>query len=193
MKYLILLVVFSFLNVNAQSNEEKIFTDEIAAYGLQFKMPPGYKSTKVKKNPNLQYSFAIVNADQTMEVRYSIFPLAKMVAEYEKSKSDPNVVMVNPNNLYTSTMVTNGLNMTGGKKMVDIVDFPKEAVRKEFNADYGGVALVEFDCEFGKGYKIGQFVLLHKDNVADVLITFMSNDQSTHSDLMDIAFHALTF
>ena len=127
-----------------------------------------------------------------MEVRYSLFPMKQMLANYEKSKNNPNEIMVNPNNIYVGIMSTNGLNMTGGK-MVEIGDFPSKAVKKEFNADYGGNGFFEFNCEFGKGYKFGQFVCLHKENVADVIITFMSNDRNTHSDLMDIPFHALTF
>src|SRR5690606_38495887 len=153
-------------------------------YGLKFRMPEGYRSTPVRENPDLQYSFAIINDEKTMEVRYSIFPLAGLIAEYEKSKTDPNLTMVNPNNIHKTVMMTNGLNMTGGQ-MVDIVDFPPQAVKREFNADYGGVGLVDqFNCEFGKGYKMAQFVLLHKDNVANVIITFLSHDKNTHSDLM---------
>lgn len=67
------------------------------------------------------------------------------------------------------------------------------AVREEFNADDGGSSFFRFNCEFGKNYKYGQMVYLHKDNVADVIITYMSNDASTHSDLMMESFHALKF
>ncbi len=38
-----------------------------------------------------------------------------------------------------------------------------------------------------------QMIYLHKDNVADVIIAFMSNDSETHADLMDKAFHSLTY
>ena len=36
-------------------------------------------------------------------------------------------------------------------------------------------------------------VYLHKDNVADVIITYMSNDKARHSELMNGPFHALKF
>lgn len=194
MKKTLVLLIFNIFNLQAfcQNLTVEAFQKQIAESGLQFKMPEGYKIKEVKENRDLQYSFAIINTEGTMEVRYSIFPLKQMMIDYEKSKTDPNVIMINPNNIHVGLMQANGLNMTNGK-MVDIGDFPTNAVKKEFNADYGGNAFFEFNCEFGKGYKYGHFVCLHKDNIADVIITFMSNDRYTHSDLMEIPFHALTF
>jgi hypothetical protein len=190
--YLFFIFNLFHLTIFSQNITVEEFQKQIAESGLQFEMPVGYKTKEVKKNRDLQYSFAIINTEGTMEVRYSIFPMKQMLIEYEKSKNDPNVTMINPNKLYIGIMQSNGLNMTNGK-MVDIGDFPPFAVKKEFNADYGGNAFFEFNCEFGKGYKYGQFVCLHKENLADVIITFMSNDRYTHSDLMEIPFHALTF
>ena len=194
MKKIFLVAILTFLSINSycQTLTLEEFQKQAALSGLQFEMPIGYKIKEVKKNRDLQYSFAIINSDGTMEVRYSLFPMKQMLANYEKSKNNPNEIMVNPNNIYVGIMSTNGLNMTGGK-MVEIGDFPSKAVKKEFNADYGGNGFFEFNCEFGKGYKFGQFVCLHKENVADVIITFMSNDKSTHSELMDKSFHALKF
>ncbi len=194
MRKTLLIALFLFLSANSycQTLTLEEFQKQAALSGLQFEMPIGYKIKEVKKNRDLQYTFAIINLDETMEVRYSLFPMKQMLIEYEKSKSNPNQIMINPNNVYIGIMNSNGLNMTGGK-MVDIGDFPTKAVKKEFNADYGGSAFLEFNCEFGKGYKYGQFVCLHKENVADAIITFMSNDRKTHSELMDTPFHALTF
>jgi hypothetical protein len=36
-------------------------------------------------------------------------------------------------------------------------------------------------------------IVLHKDNVADVFITYLSNNKETHSGLMMVPFHSLTF
>lgn len=194
MKKIFLSAMFILISINifCQTLSIEDFQKQIAESQLQFEIPDGYKIKEAIKNRDLQYSFAIINSEGTMEVRYSIFPMKQMLLDYEKSKNNPNEFMVNPNKIYIGIMSSNGLNMTGGK-MVDIGDFPTKAVKKEFNADYGGNAFFEFNCEFGKGYKYGQFVCLHKENVADVIITFMSNDKNTHSDLMSIPFHALIF
>jgi hypothetical protein len=185
-------LIFCSFITNCQTLTLEEFQKQASLSGLKFEMPIGYEIKEIKKNRDLQYTFAIINKDKTMEVRYSIFPLKQMFEKYKKSKNDPNTMMINPNNMYMGIMTSNIMNMTNGK-MVGIGDFPPMAVKKEFNADYGGSSFFEFNCEFGKGYKFGQAVCLHKNNVADAIITFMSNDRSIHSDLMDIPFHALTF
>lgn len=168
------------------------FQKEIKALGLEFNMPGGYQEADVKESLDLQYSFAIKNKTADFEVRYSVWSLKPELEEYEKCKKDPNCTMVHPNKTYTGRIQANVLNMTGGQDW-DIGAFPAQAVKREFNADNGGSSFFEFNCEFGKGYKYGQMIYLHKDNVADVIITYMSNDKDSHSELMEVPFHALTF
>ncbi len=160
--------------------------------GLKFNMPEGYKIIDVKENRDLGYSFAVINDDSTMEIRYTIWSLKLALEQYEESLKDSNSMMIPPNNIYKGRIQANVLNMTGGQ-MYDIGPFPSQAVKKEFNADTGGSCFFEFNCEFGKGYKYGQFMYLHKDDIADVIVTFMSNSKETHSDLMMVGFHSLIF
>lgn len=168
------------------------FEKEIQAAGLTFEMPEGYSITEVKENPDLQYSFAIQNAEHTIEVRYSIFPLDEMMKKYEASLKDSTVTMAHPNKLFKGIVRANALNMNGGQPY-DIAAFPAVAVKEEFNADNGGSCFFDVNCAFGEGYAYGQFIYLHRDNVADVIITYLSNDKTTHSDLMLESFHALRF
>ena len=170
-------------------DEFKKFIDTI---GLKFEIPNDYKETFVKDNEDLWYSFAIKDKKADFEVRYTIWSLKSTVEEYKKCKLDTNCLMVSPNVIYKGRIQSNVLNMTGGQNW-DIGAFPSQAVKKEFNADAGGSSFFEFHCGFGTGYKYGQMIYLHKDDVADVIITYMSNDKATHSDLMDKSFHSLTF
>jgi len=172
-----------------KTSEFQKFIDTI---GLKFSMPADYKETYVKENANLWYCFAMKDKKATFEVRYSIWSLKPMIEDYEKCKLDPNCISVSPNVIYEGRIQSNVLNMTGGQEW-DIGAFPPNAVKQEFNADAGGSSFFEFNCDFGKGYKYGHMVYLHKDDVADVIITFMSNDKTTHSELMSKSFHALTF
>jgi hypothetical protein len=193
-----LFILTSFITAfTISDNKDKIvkteeFQNYIDTLGLKFTMPEGYKETYVKENKDLWYSFAIKDTKANFEVRYSIWSLKPTIADYEKCKLDTNCNMVNPNSIYKGRVQSNVLNMTAGASM-DIGPFPPQAVKKEFNADAGGSSFFEFNCDFGEGYKYGQMVYLHKDNVADVIITYMSNDKTTHSDLMMKPFHALTF
>lgn len=160
--------------------------------GLVFSMPEGYKIVEVKENRDLAYSFAVIGPDSTMEIRYTIWSLKPALEQYEESLKDRNSIMIPPNNIYKGRVQANILNMTSGQ-MYKIGPFPTQAVKKEFNADAGGSCFFEFNCEFGKGYKYGQFMYLHKDDTADVIVTFMSNNKKTHSDLMMVGFHSLKF
>ncbi|MBS1951267.1 MAG: hypothetical protein JST37_09725 [Bacteroidetes bacterium] len=170
----------------------KQFTDYIDSVGLKFKMPDNYKETDIIENGDLYYVFAIKNKNADFEVRYSIWPMKPKLKEFEKCKTQPGCSMIDPNRMFKGIAEANVLNMTAGKG-ANIGGFGKEAVKGEFNADIGGTAFFELNCAFGKGYKYGQMVVLHKDNTADVIITFMSNDKDKHSELMFEPFHALTF
>lgn len=188
----VFITAFTRSDDNGKIVKAKEFQEYIDTIGLTFTMPAGFKEIAVKENNDLWYSFAIKDKDADFEVRYTVWSLKPTFAEYEKCKLDTNCTMVNPNVIYKGRIQANVLNMSGGQDY-EIGPFPMQAVKNEFNADAGGSSFFEFNCGFGKGYKYGQMVYLHKDNVADVIITYMSNDRKTHSDNMLKAFHALTF
>jgi hypothetical protein len=126
-------------------------------------------------------------------VRYSIWSLKPTLEEYRKCKLDSaHCMMIDPNKIYSGRAISNVANMTSGASM-EFDPFPPDAVKREFNGDKGGSAFFVFKCEFGKGYKYGQMVVLHKDDVADVIITYMSNDKQKHPNLMMGPFHSLVF
>lgn len=194
-----LLLSFTLTIVTAQTKQSenltvtvKEFTAFIDSIGLKFTMPDNYKETPVIENGDLWYAFAIKSTREDFEVRYTVWSLKPTMQEFEDCKRDPNCKMAYPNNIHKGRAEANVLNMTAGRG-AQIGGFPPEAVKKEFNADVGGSAFFEFNCAFGKGYKYGHMVILHKNNVADVIITYLSNDKSKHSDLMLESFHALTF
>ncbi len=191
--HLLLLFVipfFGFSQSTIPTLEE--FQAECDSAGLEFNMPEGFSIAEVKENKDLFYSFAISNSDKSMEIRYTIWPLGNLFDAYEKSLKDSNVTMVNPNNMYYARVQASMTNLSGGQ-IYNITKFPPAAVEREFHANQGGSCFFEFDSEFGKGWLNGQFIYLHKENQADVIITFMSLDKEKHSDLMEPAFHSLKF
>jgi hypothetical protein len=89
-------------------------------------------------------------------------------------------------------------NISGGQ-MPQVNDFPAEAVRREFRADWGGTTLVPPGRQFAPGYTYCMVVALHKRNVADVYCFYLFNKREAINDLMkaatpdEAAFHALRF
>lgn len=192
MKTRLLAVIFTFMAISTQSQtlELKNFKKELKPLGLQFIIPVGYQVKQTVHNKDLHYSFAIINSDSTMEIRYSLFPLKPHIINYKKALKAKKIV-TNPDSLYVGLMKANGKSMTNGI-IPEIEEILPDTI-KSFNADYAGTSTFEFLCEFGKGYKYGQFICLHKKSVADVIITFMSNEKKTHADLTAIPLYALTF
>lgn len=191
---LIILLFFSLFSFTAQSQNlsAKQFTEHCDSTGLVFTVPNGYVSIPVKSNGDLYYEYAVINGDKSMEVRYTIWPLQDRVSEYEQSLTDSNTTLINPNRIYEGIVQANMLNMTAGGNY-NIGKFPTQAVKNEFNADAGGSCFFPFNCEFGEGYTYGQFIYLHKDDVADVIVTFLSSNKDDFSDLMMEGFYSLKF
>lgn len=196
-KFSVLFIIICTFSFTLQDKPDRIvkleeFEKHIDTLDILFEMPENYKEAIVKSNRDLYYSFAIKNKREDFEVRYSIWSLKNALVEYERCKADPNCMSIHPNSVYKGRAQANVLNMTAGESM-NYGNFPPLAVKKEFNADAGGSSFFEFNCKFGEGYKYGQMVVLHKDDVADVIITYLSNDKEKHPDLMNVPFHSLTF
>ena len=189
---------FAFSNNDGKivkAGEFKTFADKV---GLKFTMPSNYKETYVKETGDLLYQFAMKGKKADIEVRYSVWDLKPMKEQFEQYQLDTSVVMAIPsvNFIYIGLIQANVLNMTQGKYseiVPEIVPYPSEAVQNDFNTDTGGFAFFEFNCNFGTGYKYGQMIYVHKDDVADVIITIMFNNLKTFEKYMPEVFGTLTF
>ena len=73
------------------------------------------------------------------------------------------------------------------------IDFPEDAVQAEFGADLGMTSGFNMNSEFGGDYTFGMMVLIHRSDVADAYITYLSTDFNLILEVMEIAFHALRF
>ena len=109
--HILLVLSVSFLIAQEQFTIDQ-FKDYCESSGLNFQMPDGYKVIDVKENSDLGYSFAVINSEATMEIRYTIWPLNSALKEYEASLKDKSRTMVHPNNFYKGTIQANVLNMT---------------------------------------------------------------------------------
>lgn len=79
-------------------------------------------------------------------------------------------------------------------------DFPPEAVKQEFGADWGSTTIIEIQNDsFGTSYKYCMMTTLHKNDIADAYIFYLSD---TKENLMTLlteyvaktgAFYALKF
>ncbi len=186
----ILLVLTSFKSENLPST----FVSMLASGKLTFEKPIDYKEVKIIENRQMNYEYAIKHTKENFEVRYAIRPLGKLMDEYEEKMKNkgPLDIYISPNNWYSTLFMATAMNVSGGQEP-NIIEFDKEAVKNEFNADWGATTLVEVGKEFGQKYKYCILVAIHKDNFADAYYFYLSNKKELISELMEPIFHSMKF
>jgi hypothetical protein len=191
-----LLIGFSILLLTSfkSDNLPKEFSDLLDRAKMTFVKPIDYFKTPAIINNQMNYEYALVYSGKTFEVRYAIRPLDEQIKEYEKNmknKKDGDIFL-NPNNIYETVLQATVLNISGGI-LPNITAFNKDAVKNEFNADWGATAFVEVGKEFGQAYKYCMVVAIHKDNVADAYYFYLSDSKEGFNEMMQPAFHSLKF
>lgn len=173
------------------------FSDLLIDNDLTFEMPVDFIEVPVRENPDLFYNYAIKHRKADFEIRYSIFPLAEMLQEYEASLSDSSRIMIDPNQLYKSLFIVNILNVSqirmGEAPIPEIIEFQSKAVNDEFGCEYGATTFFAANSEFSGEYKYCSMVYLHKENTADVCISFLVKKMKTFEKYFHQAFYALRF
>lgn len=167
----------------AQSDTDSVeikFNKVLEETGITFKMPEGSVKTPVVKNRQIFYQYAVKYPDRNLEIRYTVVPMAKRVAEYQEFQKShaPGSSMVDPNKMFEISAYVTATNAGGGIQDTTIKGrkFPTADVKKEFGADYGGFLMVPIkNNSFGTDYKFCSMVALQKDNVANVYIFYLCN------------------
>jgi hypothetical protein len=175
-------------------NVPKEFTDLLDRAKLNFQNTVGLEETKIIVNRQMNYEYALKYPKKKFEVRYAIRPLDDLIKDYNQREKDkkPGDVNIHHNKLYASMFQATILNISGGK-LPQIAAFDKQAVKAEFNADWGATTMVEVGKEFGQEYKYCMIVAIHKDNIADAYFFYLSDTKDGFDELMLPAFHSMRF
>ena len=187
---ILLLVLTSF----SSPDLPKTFTDLLDRANLIFQKTEGLEATKIIENRQMTYEYAMKYPKKNFEVRYAIRPLDNLLRDYEEKEKNKKSGDINthPNGLYSSSLQAITLNISGGQ-LPEIAVFDEQAVKQEFNADWGATTFVEVSKEFGQQYQYCMIVAIHKDNIADAYFFYLSNSKDGFEELMFPAFHSLRF
>lgn len=172
----------------------KTFTDLLDRANMSFVKPIGLEETTPIENTEMNYEYALKYPKKRFEVRYAIRPLDNLLLEYEENEKnkESGAIYIHPNKLYSSLLQVTALNISGGQ-LSEVIEFDKEAVKQEFNADWGATTIVGVGEEFGQDYKYCMIIALHKDNVADAYFFYLFDTKKGFDDLIKPAFHSLKF
>mgnify|MGYP006908207366 FL=1 len=200
MKYRILFGILLFniyLPFRAQPGTEMEFVKICLQNSLAFSPPDSFIYTPPIQNPDLYYQYALKHQTRDFEIRFSVWPLKEFIKEYEKSLNDPGITLLNPNTYHKNSAIATLLNISqidpNSGMLPELVPFPKNAVKQEFNADFGASVFLPVNSEFSKGYQFALFMVLHKENQADLFIIFLGNKKEDFDQLLLKGFYALKF
>ena len=201
LKLLLTTIVLSFSAlVFGQSQKFKTLLEE---GGLEFTIPEGFDTVATHKNPDMLYELALKSKTDSFEIRYAIRPLKKRIEAFEKMAADTaggRVVFANshPNKSYKmvfmTVLINTSIQQNGGTPAIPrFGEFKPEAVKNEFNADWGATSGYPPRATFDSTYTNCMAVTLHKDDAADVYIFYLFNNKEILMKVMPAAFHAIKF
>ncbi|EPG74366.1 hypothetical protein LEP1GSC058_2828 [Leptospira fainei serovar Hurstbridge str. BUT 6] len=143
-------------------------------------VPPKFSPVPVDPEVLFRYDYALKSVEAGIEIRYTIYSIPaylKKLAEFKKN--NPDAVIAPPKkNDYIPEFIMNLQNLAGTPENIfSSKPFPENAVKDEFGADWGSNSYLELNPTYDKNYKYCSLVVIHKDNVADVYIFYLSKDK----------------
>jgi hypothetical protein len=169
------------------------FQPMLAESKMKFAQPADFDPVPVKPNRHVLYQYALKHRAKKLEIRYSLWPLEKRLAEFRKTPKESGTVMLDPNTAYQTFTTALAMNIAGNGRLLSKAEFKPENAAREFNAGWGSSTFVECGSGFGEGYRYAIIVALHKDDAADAYIIYLFDDGKEVQQEMMAAFYALKF
>ena len=156
--------------------------------GLRLDRPDRYVDVTVQANPVIAYEHALRHASGSLEMRFIVRPLGRIVIEYD----DPHNASPEPNHLFPLLFesITNRLAL-GSHAPSNALSEPE--AQKTFNAQWAAIAVFDIDPEFAGGFRNGVLVALHRNDLADAYTLFLYDDYQKAKPLIDESLSALSF
>ncbi|GAB3412967.1 hypothetical protein [Niabella aquatica] len=204
MTKLLFTIALSFA-ITLASGQNQQFKKLLEEGGLEFTMPDGFDTIATRQNPDMNYELVLQSKNDSFEIRYAIRPLKKRVEEFEKMAADSTKTNISsakshPNKMYKMTLmavlINTSLQQQGSNTptIPRLSEFKPEAVKNEFNADWGAMSGYPPRASFDSTYKNCMTVALHRDNASDVYIFYLFNNRETFMRMTTPpVFHAIRY
>jgi ankyrin repeat protein len=156
-----LLLAAILFTVQAQQVVPPAMAKLMADNAIEFTAPDGYTSVPVEKNEAMTYDFALKSG--AYEARYAI--------RIDKNATGDNA----------ATNMAIGMNISKEKNPAALRGsaFPAAAVKKDFNADAGGIYFAQqVDPRFKTTFTSCLFMYLNKKSVGDVYVFVLFNEMN---------------
>jgi hypothetical protein len=185
---------FIFLSTTNFAQPTGKFKKKLNKHNLEFFLPKGYVNAPIIQNPNLPNEFAITKGGEDFEIRYQIAPLKQELKAYKKNLKNPTVKLIHPNFLW-KTGIRERISQLSLKaeNPPELREFSEEAFNADFVGDGGGICFFPLSTDSNLGYKYAITMVIHRNFVADVYITFLGNDAEKLEEYSLEAFRAIRF
>jgi len=157
--------VIVFLSLASSSNcqsfyNRDVFFSKISSLGLSFTQSRDYKEVKIDTSKGIAYDYALSDPQNLCEIRYKIIPIATK--------------QINPNLFFKSNVVGFCFDLTKDLK-VKLHDFPSDAVKNDFNADFGLEGYLVPKVPFANGFKNIYIISYYKTGRAIIYVFYLFN------------------
>jgi hypothetical protein len=147
------------------------FEDLLDEGALTYVEPEGFTEVRPGTNPLLPFERAMRAADESLEIRYVIRPVARAKVEYD----DPHNAAPDPNHLY-AMMFRALLDELADGGNAPLREYPPEQALEKFNADWAAAAVFDVDRRFSDTFHQALLIAMHKDQRADAYMIFLFDD-----------------
>ena len=189
----IIVMLLTMITLTALGQNLQDFKSKLANCGMKLNIPPGYIESKIIENHDMGYDYAIKNQDGDFELRYAVRPITQTTYANDTEKKMMEDHITFRNTSYKVILTTIVINVAGGGTATKLGEYNDIAVKKEFNADWGGNIIAEPKSDFGKGFQKCMIVTIHKKDKADAYFFFMFNTKESFMQNAVPLFHSMQF
>ena len=179
----IIILVFLVASCFTAQAQALSFNSLLKESKLVYTQPDGF--IELKSNKQTKH---IKSKD--LEIRYSISPISRINIEYQ----DPHNAAPLPNDLFEMLF----------RQKIDQLAHPKnynieqqqvhvEVAQEQFNAGWASIAVFNTNLKFFPKYKFAMLVAIHKNDLADAYILYLTNNLESSKALINKAMASLKF
>lgn len=164
------------------------FEELLAESRMTFTPPPEFKPVEIRPNPMFTYDRALISQDGSLEVRYAVRPLSRIVVDYQ----DPHSSTPDPNHMFP-LMFQSMVTLLSNGRHSPTREYPPAQAKSKFNADWAAAAVFDVSAEFESGHKQALVIASHKNQVADAYTVFLFDDYEGVKDRINQNLGTLAF
>ena len=180
----------SIISASAQSHAARKVTPKHAAISprlkefyrlagdadVEFIFPKGFQEIKAPDDEDFTFDYAMKLPGKEFEIWCQVKSEKENWASYERSRSNGNTQMANPDSSYKEVAAAQAISFTGEKNF-SVVNLPSDILAR-YNANEGkSYLLTLLNLPVTKSYKYALLITLHKDHTGTIMAVCFTNDK----------------